>query len=346
MKLGIIVFANDSGLGAQTRRLCEMLKPSSILAIDSSGFSRNKAQHFDWYDSFTGYRVDGFPKNNEINTFLNNLTHVLVCENPLNFYLFSEAKRRGIKTYCQSNYEFNDNLNNPNLPVPDMFLMPSYWKIKEMKERFGNDRVIYMPPPIDPNEFKESREINFERKGKKSFLHIVGTLATHDRNGTLDILKALEYSHEDYSLTIKSQHDLPQEYITNDRRVSYKIGNDRIEDLYKDYDAVIFPRRYGGLSLGTNEALMSGLPVIMTDISPNDELLPKGWLVGATKIDEFKARVPIDVYGVYPTHLVGLVKIIDYFAEHNLDDQKTEAFSIAHNEFSPSKLLPLYNKLW
>jgi DNA polymerase I-like protein with 3'-5' exonuclease and polymerase domains len=32
-----------------------------------------------------------------------------------------------------------------------------------------------------------------------------------------------------------------------------------------------------------NEALLSGLPVIMTDVSPNNTILPPEWLVEATK---------------------------------------------------------------
>lgn len=38
---------------------------------------------------------------------------------------------------------------------------------------------------------------------------------------------------------------------------------------------MILPRKYAGLCLPMNEALMSGLPVIMTDIEPNNVILPK-----------------------------------------------------------------------
>lgn len=344
VKLGIVVFANDSGLGAQTRRLCEMLRPFRLLAIDSSGFSKNKDQHFDWYSGFSGYRVHGFPQNFEIRKFLEGLTHVLVCENPLNFYLFSQARTMGIRTYCQTNYEFCDNLNKPELPLPDMFLMPSYWKLEEMKNSFGGSHVTYLPPPINPAEFSEARQVNFDRKEGKNLLHVIGTLATHDRNGTLDVLKALKYTKENFTLTIKSQHELPVEYMVDDRRVSYKIGNEASNaDLYKDYDAVIFPRRYGGLSLGMNEALMSGLPVIMTNISPNKFILPEKWLLNATKVDQFKARVPIDVYGVNPKELA---KKIDYIVNSDLDREKAEAFELGFKNYADSSLSSYYEKLW
>lgn len=344
VKLGLVVFANDSGLGMQTKRLAQMLKPYRLLAIDSTSFSRNTKQNWEWYEGFDGYKVQGFPSNREIRRFLTGLTHVLVCENPLNFYLFEEAHRLGIKTYCQSNYEFCDNLNNRNLPVPDKFLMPSHWKVEEMKAIFGDSRVMHLPPPINTNEFKEARELNFKRDSVKSFVHIVGTLAVNDRNGTLDILRALQYAKGNFTITIKSQHELPSEYMVNDSRVRYKIGNEpEAVNLYKDFDAMILPRRYGGLCLSANEALMSGLPVIMSDISPNNQLLPKEWLVPSKKTSEFIARVVIDVHSCDPVELAGK---IDWFAEGDLNRAKALAFDIGYTNFSDSALVSEYQKLW
>lgn len=345
MKLGIVCFANDGGLGAQTRRLAYMLKPFRVMVINSTRFSPNKAQHLDWYEQFSGYTVDGFPRDREVRKFLQGLTHVLVCENPLNFSMFSQAKQMGIKSYCQSNYEFCDNLDKPYLPIPDMFLMPSYWKIEEMKERFGDDKVIHLPPPLDLNEFTGVREMNFNRKGQRlRLLHIVGTLAAHDRNGTLDLLRSLKFTDLDFELVIKSQHTVPVEYMVSDHRVRYKIGNERENaGLYGDFDAVILPRRYGGLSLVCNEALGSGLPVIMTNISPNNQLLPKEWVVDSVYKTNFMARVPIEVYAVDPRKLA---EKIDWLVKQDLNRMKAEAFDLAYSNFSVTALRDKYEALW
>lgn len=343
-KIGLVVFANDSGLGAQTRRLAELIKPHRVLAIDSSGFSKNKTQHFDWYDGFSGYRVHGFPTNKEVRTFMKGLTHVLVCENPLNTFLLDYAAQNGIKVYIQSNYEFCDHLNK-ELTLPTKFLMPSFWKITDMKQRFGEERVEYLPPPLDPNEFRAARQTNFARTGSPKFLHVVGTLAAHDRNGTLTLIEAVtKFCRSDFDLTITSQHELPPEYMVSHPRLKYRLGNvvDQ-ESLYTDYDALILPRRYGGLSLSTNEALMSGLPVIMPDISPNNQLLPKQWLVRATKTGEFSARTTIDIYTASP---VSLAQKIDWLTLQDLGDLKLEAFDIAYAAFSPSVLAQKYEDLW
>lgn len=344
VKLGIIVFANDSGLGNQTRRLSYMLKPFRVLVINSKSFSKNKKQNIGWYEQFHGYTVDGFPTNKEIEVFLRGLTHVLLAENPLNFSLLTQANRRGIKTYIQSNYEFCDHLANTSLTLPTKFLMPSYWMIDDMVERFGTERVEYLPPPIDPSEFAAARFVNFGRTGKKRFLHVVGTLAASDRNGTLDLIKSLLFTQSDFELTITSQHDLPLNYITADSRVSYHIGNrDNAEDLYKNYDALILPRRYGGLSLTCNEAMMSGMMVVMTDISPNNQLLPKEWCIKSVQKGELMTRVPIQLHNALPKEIA---KKIDWLCDTDLNAMKTESFDIAHKTFAPSSLSSKYEALF
>lgn len=292
--LGQIAFCNDGGLGIQTKRLYNMLKPDKVMIVDSTGFSKNKQLHLDWYPNGSMI-TNGFPKNCDINEWLDGLSSVIAVENPYNFYLIHACRERGIKTFIQTNYEFCENVFAPWLPVPTMFLMPSCWKLKEMREMFGEDRVIYLPPPLDPEGFKAGDTHNTT----PHFLHIVGTLAFNDRNGTLELLKAIKVSKGDYKITIHSQHELPDEYIIDDPRVIYRIKNFKNNaDLYKDFDALILPRRYGGLSLTTNEALMSGLPVMMTDVSPNTELLPKEWLVPVVDNKPFNARALIDSYTV------------------------------------------------
>jgi glycosyltransferase involved in cell wall biosynthesis len=338
MKCGTINFANASGIGNQSRRLTYLLNPDRVLVIDSSGFSKNKEQHWDWYKDYKGYRVDGFPTNREIKVFLQDLTHVFVIENPLNYSLLDECKRRGIKLYIQSNWEFADHLNK-DLTLPHKFLMPSHWKVEEMKQKFGDDKVEYLPPPIDPDEFKRAREINLARSGKR-FLHVVGTLAANDRNGTLDLLEAVKVSKSDFELVIRSQHELPPEYSTDDKRVTFSIGN--VEDpqsLYENFDALIIPRRYGGLCLSCNEGLMSGLPVIMPDISPNNQLLPKVWLVPARKKGSFITRTEIDVY---ETDVKLLADKLDWLTTiGNLHKEK--AFQLGYTTFSNDILRQKYD---
>ena len=314
--VGILVFANQGGLGIQTKRLYDMLKPDKVLLIDSRGFSKNKKMNWDWYPKDITTVTDGFPSNRDVLGWIPGLKTVLTVENPYNFFLIKACRDRGIKTIVQSNYEFNENVYAPHLPIPDLFLMPSYWKLEEMEEMFGKDRVIYLPPPIDPKEFEMAYHDNqdyWSDRVKPRFLHIIGTLAHEDRNGTLDLLRAVRRCKEDFELVIHSQHKLPDHYIIDDKRVTYRVENfENNADLYIDFNGLILPRRYGGLSLTTNEALMSGMPVMMTDISPNNKLLPKEWLVPVRRKPNVQIRMTLKTYAAYT---YSLAKKIDEWAK-------------------------------
>ncbi len=342
VRLGLIAFANTGGLAIQTKRIATMLNPSRILVIDSSPFSKNKKQDFSFFKDYDYFVTKGFPKNYDIIKFIDGLTHVFTVENPYNFYLIHACKERGIKVICQTNYEFCENIYNSHLPIPDLFLMPSYWMIDEMRDKYGLDRVKYLSPPIDENEFKEAREKNKDTVGKTKFLHIIGTLAFHDRNGTLDLLRAVKKAKSDFKLVIRSQHKLPGKYLIKDPRVEYRIKDvKKNSDLYRNFDALILPRRYGGLSLTTNEALLSGLPVMMTDISPNNKLLPKEWLVPARKVGSFQARAVIDYYSV---GIDELAEKIDSWCDF-LPDKK-QAYQLGIINFSMDILEPKYRELF
>lgn len=338
--IGLICYGNDGGLGAQSRRLFELIKPAKVLLIDSTIFSPNKELHAEWYPPHTMI-TRGFPEPSQILEFIEGLTHVFTCEDPYSEFLLSACRSAGIKTICQVNYEFFRALRDPRLSIPDVILMPSHWKLAEMQKRYG-DRVIYLPPPINPSEFFAVRESNLKRTGKKRFLHVVGTLAQEDRNGTLDVLRSIRSCREDFELLITSQRVLPELYQIGDDRVRYSVGNFvHNSELYKDCDALILPRRYGGLSLVRDEALMAGLPVMMTNVSPNGCVLPPEWLVPARKIGILQAAQPIEIYGTDP-EILG--EKIDSWAQELPD--KNEAVEIAIHSFSAMALKKRYQRLF
>jgi glycosyltransferase involved in cell wall biosynthesis len=176
-------------------------------------------------------------------------------------------------------------------------------------------------------------------KSHMKLLHIGGKAASEDRNGTYSVIDMLKYSRTDYELVIKTQTDLKINF--KDSRLKVETNDEPVrENLYSGFDAMILPRRYAGLCLPMNEALMSGLPVFMTDISPNNFVLPKQWLAKSEKTGTLKTRMMLDVYSADPKHLA---KIVDnYMNQRNKLKYKEEAFEIAMNNFSSQKLKPIY----
>lgn len=337
MKLGIIARSDNTGLGNQTKELVDMLNPTKVMLINSTSFNKNK-QHPEWYQKYDCQHVRGFPKPSDINIFLRGLDVVLSCETFYNKDFISLARKRNVKTVLQYNYEFLDNLQRPELDLPDILLAPSLWGFEAVTEAFGSKaRVIHLPPPTTSDLFNNAKVINIS-KDHKRLLHIGGKAAHMDRNGTNTILEMLKYSKEDYEVVIKSQSEL--NININDSRLSVDTKSpENRENLYSGFDAMVLPRRYAGLCLPMNEALLSGLPVFMTDISPNNTILPKEWLVKSNKIDQFRARTLIDVYEANPKMLA---RLIDEYIITNKTEQKQRAFEIGYNNFSVDKLKDKY----
>jgi hypothetical protein len=345
MRLGIIARSDNTGLGNQTMELVKMLNPDKILLINSQFFNNNQ-QHPEWYKDYDVIETrKGMPRTNEVLAFLENIDVVISCETFYHLELVDLAKQKGIKTILQYNYELFGNLAHPEWTLPDVLLAPSIWNLDIIIKKFGSKtQVIHLPPPTDHTLFNQAKEINLS-KDHKRILHIAGKKAAKDRNGTESILKMMKYSKEDYELVIKSQ--TPLNLLCKDSRVKIEIGNpDNRQDMYSGFDAMVLPRRYAGLCLPMNEALMSALPVFMTNISPNNAILPGKWLAESGKIDSFRTKSMVDVYDVKS---VSLARIIDKYISNNTNnDIKQIAYNIGMDNFSvdnlKNKYLDIINK--
>ena len=338
MRIGMIVRCDNTGLGNQTRELANMLHPDKVLIIDSYTFNRNN-QYVEWYSKYRCMTSNGVPSTNIVHNFLRDIDVLITCETFYNDIIVKRARERGIITILQYNYEFLKNLNiSGTMYLPDVLVSPSHWYFDEVKNIFNdNAQVIQLPPPSRVELFEDAKNENFA-KDHKRILHIAGKAAIKDRNGTNTIFEMLKYSKADYELVIKSQTAVQD--IPDDPRVTVEVANIKNrQDMYKGFDAMILPRRYAGLCLPMNEALLSGLPVFMTDISPNNSILPSKWLAKSNKIDTLQTQALLDVYEADPKELA---KIIDNYVNSNKQKEKQEAFDIGFNNFSVEKLQPQY----
>jgi hypothetical protein len=337
MKLGLIVRSDNTGLGNQTLELAKMLRPLKILIIDSSPFNGNK-QHPEKFQEFNSTTVKGMLSNKDVIDFIKDIDVVMSCEIFYNKNFVEICRRRKVKTVLQYNFEFLDYLLSPNTLLPDLLLAPSEWRIEEVKEKFsGKTSIEFLPPPTDEDLFKKNVEENTNKTG--NLLHIASKKAIHDRNGTNSVIEMLKYSKADYRLVIKTQFDL--EIKVKDSRIAIETQDtDDHSEMYKGFDAMIMPRRYAGLCLPMNEALLSGLPVFMTDISPNNLILPKKWLARSEIIGNFMAKKSIDIYNADPKDLAK--KIDQYFDASDKKLLKEEAFSLGYETFSQESLRQKY----
>lgn len=331
-RVGLIARSDRTGLGNQTRNLARMLRPDEIMLIDSSVFNRN-IQYPDTYSTYNVTTIEGFPTNEQVLEWLRGLDVVITCEIFYNTAFVDLARKMNVKTINQFNWEFADYLRQPELTMPDKLISPSQWHWQDSRRLWGN--VEHLPTPVFVDDFTDVREHNMARTGRKRFLHIMGRQAVHDRNGTQDLIQAMRYSGEDFELVIKAQAgEVENDY--GDPRITILHTDPANEvDLYKDFDAMILPRRYGGQCLPMTEALCAGLPVIMTDISPNETVLPQHWLVEAELVGKFMTRTWIDFYSVKQSTLG---QRLDFLAKADLSPEKKRAYNIGYEQFSNYEL--------
>lgn len=304
VKVGLLAYATDTGLGNQTRAFYKYMKPAKTMLVDIGEFNGMKV-HEDWYDY--QIRTKGFPTNAEIDLFLDGLDLVFVCETPLNYYLFEEATRRGIKTVQQYNFEFIDYFMNRQLPQPTVFAGPTTWNVKLMSPSIFKNLAL-LPVPVDTSVLPK-RSIH----SATSFFHIAGRPAVHDRNGTFDFIEAARISRRqlaDAEFLLYCQEPTNQMRQAADQAGVQIIEHvDNYADLYKQGDILILPRKYGGLCLPAQEAIGAGIPVIMPNISPNNDWLPKEWLVQTRRpVHGFRPRgVTIEVHHADVNHIARMM---------------------------------------
>lgn len=333
MRVGVIARADLTGLGVQSRNWVRLLNPQKLIVINSKIFNNNE-QHFEWYNGRGGILIDGFIKQHEINPILNGIDVLLTFEIPYSYELIRQARSRGVKTVIQNNWEFTDYLRQPELPLPDLLVNHSYWHLDEQKQRWP-EITEYCATPVFVEDYDSILTQNLERDTKKRFLHIAGRRTYEDRNGTQTLLKAMELipKEYDFELVIKAQNaDVGP---TTDPRITVDRSSPVDEkELYRDFDAVIMPRRYGGACLPMTEALASGLPVVMPDIDPNNKVLPKDWLTPAIFAGSFMTRTEVDLFDTNHNTLAD--KIIDFIElpHEKLYNYKKQAREIAVKEYS------------
>lgn len=341
MRLAIIARADLTGLGVQSRNWVRLLNPQRLVVINSKTFNGNE-QHLEWYNGRGGYLIDGFIKRHEIPAILKNIDVLLTFEIPYNYELLTFARAQGVKTIIQNNWEFTDYLKTPQLPLPDLLVNHSYWHLDDQKELWP-EITDYCPTPLFIEDYDKIMLQNMDRDSTlvRRFLHIAGRKTYEDRNGTKDLIEAMKlidpHLHK-FELVIKAQSaEVPE---SDDPRIIIDRSEPVDEkELYRDFDAVIMPRRYGGACLPMNEALAAGLPVIMPDVDPNNKVLPKEWLVKAQHQGTFMTRTEVDLFSV--EHKALADKIIE-FADSpwpDLQGHKIRAREIAVKEYSSEAVL-------
>lgn len=346
MKLGLIARADNSGIGTQTWEFFNHMPVDKVMIVEiSNSRSRSYVERFVSDGPLELEYVGGAPTFEESKRFLKGLDIVFMVETPYSFQFLNIAKKMGVATIVQPNYELAPWIIDKQIPRPDVFGVPTRWHFSAFP-----DPKIHLPVPIATERFSFNQS-----DSAKKFLHIVGTPAANDRNGTRDLINSLEFITAPVQITIHSMLQPTgadnyvaamlqgKKYGQNVRVVLERSTKDNYWDNYPGHDVLIMPRRYGGLCLPVNEALGAGMPIIMPDISPNNTWLGKQWLTKAEHNFTFtpgRRGAPVEVYKTDPQVLAA--KIDEFaFSPKLYEKAAAEARGLAR-KYSWTELKPLY----
>lgn len=323
IRIGMIARCDNGGLGIKTHAFCKWLTPDKTMVVI-------KSQYRQYAERYTGaIFVENGPTNSQLKEFLEDIDIFFTVETSYNLRAFDIARQKGVKSVMLINYEW---LHDPLVSTPDLFLLPCDWYFDNVPE----PKMIFNSP-VDREVFKFR-----QRKVAKKFIHIAGHQSKHDRQGTNVLLEAIKHIKSDIELRIYSQ--MPLQNIINDSRVIYLSEVEHPKELYSDADVLVYPRRYAGNSLPMDEALSCGIPVLMTNMSPQNKFMPESWLIEADSFTTVKIRREVEYANIVPTCIA---QKIDEFANKEITADSLTADSIAGRrswKVQKPKLLEIFAK--
>lgn len=340
-KLGLIARGDRTGLSVLTQDLYKFLKPHRTLVVDLSRHSGRKPELSNfgevevWNDNV--YPDVSLVEDPVLESFLDDVDVVFTCETPYNYWLFERAREKNVKTILQLMYEFLDYSLYDGLPEPDMFLAPSLWNIEDLEDQLPGRDVRFLPVPVDREAFpfKHRTELN-------TLLHTAGTVAGDDRNGTLLACEAMNFVDPDVSLNVKSQVPIPK--LPKGRNINHFIGSHKSPSaLYNDEDVFLMPRRFGGLCLPINEAVSTGMPILVPRCDPQTRWVPEELMYDAIPSSTLQTRNQLTLYRSDPLDIAAKINWLkdspDKVSEYsNWADDYAESISW-------DKMLPKYREL-
>lgn len=307
MSIGAVVLASDQGLGYLAR---DFYKNGIIDKVYIHEHSSRPA-HREWYS-----RGDVVSSIDEL---IEECDTIFAIETFFNWKVIPKAREKGKKTVLMPMYECTP---NPLPYVPDLILAPSLLDL----DYYPDATLVTVPVEATPH-IRSKAEI---------FVHNAGNGGLGGRNGTKELLEALQYVLSPIKLIIRSQVPLK---VPNDPRIDYRLGT--FDNIWDEGDVFIFPEKFNGLSLPLQEAFASGMLVMTTDRHPNNKWLPNEPLIPVDKYKKERLAVEFDMAEL---SAVKIAEKIDEF--YNQDISSYSQRGIAWGKANSWETLkPIYEKL-
>lgn len=272
LRCGLIARGESRGLGHIALEWARHMQPDRTLLVrPDSARDAGLTQHAEWFDPDAvkiGFGADGRLHERTVRGWLHGLDVVYSAETFYDWRITDWAREMGVRTVCHVMAEYWKHTPNPynrfaDPPPADVWWSPTTWRLEHLPE--GTEVV---PVPIPTDRWGPPAPYD----GPPRWLHPIGSRAASDRNGTRIFVAALKHLKREHEVVIRSQSEPFYGNGNAGRNVHVITHAHDVEhywDIYADADAVVLPRRYGGLCLPALEGMGAGLALVMPNVSPN-----------------------------------------------------------------------------
>ena len=136
------------------------------------------------------------------------------------------------------------------------------------------------PCQISPFGSPPSEPTDLQISPKNDVLKLLFVGSMSQRKGLADLFEAMKLLHgEPVSLSILGQPSMPMEFYRkeySDFLYFPPCSNHKVREIMKAHDALVLPSIVEGRALVQQEALSSGLPIIITPNSGGEDLVEEG----------------------------------------------------------------------
>lgn len=276
MKFGLIARAEDRGLGNLTREFFGRMQPDRTLVVrpvaaDEAGL----ADHVEWYEPhddadvfFVGWDPEQGINEAVARAFLDGLDVVYSAETFYDGRLIEWAREMRVRTVLHAMPEYFSDTHP--YQRADVVWAPTGYRLAKLPV---GTRVV--PVPCPTHRFDPEPRFD-EIHTPMTWLHPAGAAAKKDRNGTMQVVRALPMLDRMHQVIVTGQEEVPHPRGNPNVRVSMNDAQtfENYWDIYADRDAVIIPRKYGGLCMPALEAMAAGCALVMTDVIPQSTEWP------------------------------------------------------------------------
>lgn len=250
MRIGTLAYATEQGLGYLAKAFYDHGVVTDVFVVRHSS-----RPTLPWYPDSPQAHIRDIPNNRSVRDFCRSMDAMLYFETPFDWSLLSLGR-----SFLMPMHECMPKQH----PEPDAYLIPSDLDFRAYEGTTKPRHRINVPVAL-PWKRRHIAQV---------FVHNSGHGGLKGRNGTRELLEALQYVQSPARFIVRSQDgtDAKTDRITYQGSVPQGM-------LYAEGDVFVFPEKFNGLSLPLQEAYASGMPIMCGDRFPMNTWLPRELLI-------------------------------------------------------------------